>query len=336
MFDRAFEYLVYLLRLGLGIPSDVREPISPEVWRLVYRLAAKHAVLGVAWDGVACLQSQSPQVLQSLPADLMGKWFADVQTIESANRRMTEQASQLQSFMQEGNFEAYVLKGRTWADYYPNPEHRQSADIDLWVLPEHTPDTPLSMRRQALLLFLKSREVPVKSVVYHHIEAQFFPDTEVELHVTPTWLCDPAHNRRLQKLFAQAGHLTPERQELYVLLHAFRHIYHDGLALRHVVDYYRIREANRQRGLNARWQIRQVGLSSFAAVMDELTDYLFAVQQKDAAQLSCRARHLLTILPSRQLSSRVQWDYPSETLWVFPWRTWHYFWRKRFAKECNS
>ena len=328
MSDKAFAYLVYLLRLGIGVPSTSLQPVSAEEWRIVYSLAAKHAVLGIAWDGVEHLQSQSPQSLQSFPADLMGKWFADVQTIESANRRMAKQASQLQSFLQEGEFDAYILKGVSLADYYPKPEHRQSADIDLWVLPKHNSQAPLSVHRKALLQFLKSREVPVGSVVYHHIEAQFFRDTEVELHVTPTWLCNPAHNSRLQQLFAQARQLTPEMQALYALLHAFRHIYHDGLALRHLADYYLVREANRQRGLSNIQQTRQIGMSSFAASMDQVADYLLAEHPCEIHRLSPRARHILKELPARQISRRIKWDYPAETLFVLPWRAVHYLWRK--------
>lgn len=333
MSDRAFEYVVYLLRLGLGIPTNAHAPISPDEWRSVYRLAAKHAVLGVAWDGVECLQIQSPQALQSMPADMMGKWFADVQTIEAANARMARQATNLQARLKTGGFGACILKGATLAEYYPKPEHRQSADIDLWVQPMPGRSCSLQAQREAVLAFLKSREIPIGDVVYHHMEAQFFRDTEVELHITPTWLCNPIHNRRLQRLFAHTGQLTLEEQELYALLHAFRHIYHDGLAFRHIMDYYLVRNANRQHDVSAQNAVRQVGLTPFAAAMDEVADYLFAEQPNGIRQLSSRARHILAVLPGRQLSSRVQWDYPTETLCVFPWRTWHFFWRKRLAKK---
>lgn len=326
--DRAYTFLLALLRLALGVgKQSVSLALSPDEWRDVYRMAAKHAVIAIAWDGVEQLQQHTPQMLQSMPADLMGKWFADVHAIEAANSRMAKHTAQVQKLMSDGGFDSLVLKGATLAAYYPKPEHRQAADIDLWLLPREANQKSLKAQRQALKDYLRQQpEITVGEVVYHHIET-IANGTEVELHVTPTWLCNPIHNRRLQQLFSQAGGLSPELQELYALLHAFRHIYHDGLALRHVMDYYLVCRHNRHAGIQAPDALyRQLGLTCFARTMNELSGYLFGRQ--NAERLSGNARHLLAALPQRQVARRVQWDYPAETLCVLPWRTIHYLWRK--------
>ena len=306
------------------------EPLAPAEWREVYRLAAKHAVIGIAWDGVEQLQARSPEALQSMPGDLMGKWFADAQTIQTANGRMAKQASDVQELLRAGGFDSEILKGAALAAYYPNPAHRQAADIDLWVRPRQiATGKPQSIAeyRKSLLVYLRQQpDVTIGEVVYHHIETMM-GGTEVECHVTPTWLCNPKNNRRLQRLFAQAGQLTPELQELYTLLHAFRHVYHDGIALRHVMDYYLVNRHNRHAAIQAPEALyRQLGLTCFARTMNELSGYLFGRQNADL--LSGNARHLLAALPQRQVARRVQWDYPAETLCVLPWRTIHYLWRK--------
>ncbi len=334
--DKEFLALIALLRLAVNPAAEQpqQQPVLiADEWREVYHLAVKHAVVALAWDGVERLQSQTPDALRAFPADLMGKWFADVQAIEAANSQMAMQASYLHFFMQEGDFDAYTLKGVTWAAYYPKPEHRQSADIDLWVLPNKNKLASLQERREALIAFLNSREVPIGEVVYHHLEAKFFRNTEVELHVTPTWLYNPLHNNRLQQQFLHARFLTHELQETYALLHAFRHIYHDGLALRHMLDYFVICRANREKDIAAPSKFyRQIGMNSFARAMDELSEYLFASPATSSIHLSRCARHLLDALPLRHISKRVQWDYPSETIWRFPWRTAHFFWRKTLSK----
>ena len=326
MSDRAFAYLVYLLRLGLGISHAANKPISPDEWRAVFRIATRHAVLGVAWDGVERLQAEAPEALRSMPADLMGKWFADVQTIEAANSLMAKQTEYVQTLLKTGGFDSHILKGASQAAYYPQPAHRQAADIDLWVMLTQAHHGSLKTCREKLLAYLKSRDIAVTAVVYHHIETMI-DGTDVELHVTPTWLCNPVHNRRLQRLLAQADELTPDLQEVYALLHAFRHIYHDGLALRHVLDYYLICRHNRKMSITSPQALYgQLGLTSFARTMDVLSAYLF--DNQNAECLAAPAQHLLAALPQRRVSRRVQWDYPSETLFNLPWRIVHHVWRK--------
>lgn len=327
--DKPFAYLVRLLRLAVtesGASAFAAAPPSTEEWWETYRLAGKHAVVGVAWDGVERLQAEAPELLRSMPADLMGKWFADVQTIEAANMRMAKRAEQVQAMLKTGGFDSHILKGASLAAYYPQPAHRQAADIDLWVMPSRANHGSLKTCREKLLAYLKGRDVAVTAVVYHHIET-VIDGTDVELHVTPTWQCNPVRNHRLQRLFAQADELTPELQEVYAILHAFRHIYHDGLALRHVLDYYLVCRHNRKMSITSPQALyRQLGLIRFARTMDELSAYLF--DNPAAESPSAPARHLLAALPQRMVSRRAQWDYPSETLCVLPWRTIHYHWRK--------
>ena len=327
--DKPFAYLVRLLRLAAtesGALAFAAAPPSAEEWRATYRLALRHAVPGVAWDGVERLQAEAPEALRDMPADLMGKWFADVQTIEAANSRMAKQAEQVQALLKTGGFDAQILKGASLAAYYQQPAHRQAADIDLWVSPTQANHGSLKTCRERLLAYLKSRDIAVTAVVYHHIETMI-DGADVELHVTPTWLCNPVHNRRLQRLFAQADELTPELQEVYALLHAFRHIYHDGLALRHVLDYYLVCRHNRKMSITSPLALYgQLGLTRFALTMDELSAYLF--DNPATESLSAPVQHLLAALPQRRASRRVQWDYPSETLFNLPWRIVHHVWRK--------
>lgn len=322
--------MLELQRLAMSEQPARLEPLAPAEWREVYRLAAKHAVIGVAWDGVEQLQHQSPEALQSMPGDLMGKWFADAQTIQTANSRMAKQASDVQELLRAGGFDSEILKGAALAAYYPKPAHRQAADIDLWVRPLQTANgkpQSLAERRKPLLAYLRRQpDVTIGEVVYHHIETMI-GGTEVECHVTPTWLCNPVHNSRLQHVFAQAGQLTPELQELYTLLHAFRHVYHDGIALRHVMDYYLVSRHNRQSGVPVPTELyTRLGLTGFAQAMDEVAVAILA--QGEQPQLSKRAKHILAALPERHVSRAVRLDYPQESLYNLPWRGIHYIWRK--------
>lgn len=328
--DRSYTCLLILLRLALGERVSAMFPsLSPDEWRKVYHLSAKHAVVALAWDGVEQLQQQNPEVLQSMPADLMGKWFADVHAIEAANIRMTRLAAKVQNILNDGGFDSCLLKGASLAQYYPKPEHRQAADIDLWVQPFDNQVVPLSAFRRQLETFVRQQSnVSVGEIVYHHIETMI-GGTEVELHITPTWFFNPLHNRRLQELFALSRQLTPELQELYTLMHAFRHVYHDGIALRHMLDYHLVCQSNRRRGIAVPTDLyKRLGLTAFAQAMDSIVAQLFGIGNIQPDKLSSRALHILLAVPERQSSQAVQWDYLQENIFRFTWRATHYLWRK--------
>lgn len=317
-----------MLRLAVGEQVEELESLAPVEWREVYRLAAQHAVIAVVWDGIERVQSQSPEVLQSMPSDLMGTWFADAQAIEASNRNLVKQAATIQSQLTDAGFASQILKGGSLAEYYPIPAHRQSADIDLWITQPDSPYVSLKALRQMLLAYLQQQSaITVGEIVYHHIETMQ-DGIEVEYHVTPTWLCNPIYNARLQSFFRATSKLMSEQQELYTILHAFRHVYHDGIALRHLLDYWFISRHNRQAGVPAPQDLyRQLGLVTFADAMDEVAAYIFG--GKDLNRLSARAKHILSALPERRVSCAVKWDYPAETLFNLPWRCVHYLWRKK-------
>lgn len=351
MTDKVFAYLLNLLHLGLAedaveqLSFDEAETLSRDEWWQLYQTAKRHAVVGVTWDGVVRLQTYAPETLHAMPAELLGKMFADVQLIERANSAKQQQIAKIQSVLRSGGYNSIELKGNAVAAYYPRPQHRQSADIDIWALPRIDDQgrlQDLSRHRQGLLSLLRAQNIRCGNVVYHHIE---IPEAalgkyETELHTTPTWLYHPIYNSRLQGMFAEeaqamqqgrAPGMSDEVQEIFVLLHALRHIYHDGLALRHLVDYYCVRNRNRANGVPVPTQVlRSIGMTTFARTMDELVDALFAAPQAGKVRdgLSPRAKHILNALPKREISRRVKWDYPQETLSALLWRTRHYLWRK--------
>jgi len=341
MFSDCFISLLYLLRLGLrgNDGGNVQYPhqvvaLNAGDWQEVYRLALKHAVIGIAWDGVERLQAKSPEMLRDMPADLMGRWFADVQTIENANWYMAEQTAQMQERLRIAGFESVILKGAAFAQYYPAPARRQSTDIDLWVLPRKSDrSASLSVHRRRLIAFLlQQQDVVIDKVMYHHIETTCGHDTDIEFHVTPTWLYNPVHNYNLQSLFAQARMLTPDLNELYTIMHAFRHMFYDGISLRQLLDYYQISQSNRRTGVGVPKSLyRQVGLSSFAKAMDEVADLCFGghdVNDRISATVSDRrAQHIVRFLPDKGTSDSLRWDYPGEIMFSLSWRSVHFVWR---------
>ena len=327
----ALALLNYLLCLALGKDSALTDMPTAQMWRHTFMLAKKHNVVAIAWDGLLILQQHTPQAFSTLSQQLLGQWFADTHAIESVNRGRVKQIERVQDDLLKQGFSSIVLKGSSLAKFYPEPLHRQSSDIDLWLLSTAS----YHAQRTAIIDYLRSANIGIEEVVYHHIVTNYFPSAEVELHVTPTWLCSPWRNRRLQEAFRQEGSrllngghtMSASMMELYMIVHAFRHIYHDGLSLRHMLDYYLVRENNRRNSVPAPSSLlRDIGLATFASAMDEVTNYLFG--GVSAYPQSLLSQHLLSAIRNGKYPLMYKLiDYPIETLCNPLWRVVHRWWR---------
>jgi hypothetical protein len=121
-----------LLRAGLWNrePDDECFPLSPEIWKQVYKLAHQQAVQGVVYDGVIHLPNH-----YFPPKDLLLKWVVSVDAIENRNKRMNQDAGVLYAFFKKNHITLFLMKGQGLAFCYDNPLHRVCGDMD-WSFPE--------------------------------------------------------------------------------------------------------------------------------------------------------------------------------------------------------
>ena len=101
---------------------------SREEWDECYRMAARHGVKAVAWDGVMML----PEDLRGYD-DLRIVWGLDVEGYEDVYRRYCEVASELTELYRQQGIGTVVLKGVGFSTYYPTPSHREGGDIDIYT-----------------------------------------------------------------------------------------------------------------------------------------------------------------------------------------------------------
>lgn len=154
-------------------------------------------------------------------------------------RQHVQRAAELTRRFRSVGFKSCVLKGVGMAQYYPMPERRLCGDIDLLV----------DGRRKDVMAWLRT-QCEIGYVTWHHVEAKFFEDVDVEVHFFPIWLYNPFRNWRLQRWFKEQiagqmmeretgfGYPSVEFNAVYSLVHTFHHLMDEGVGMRHVVDYY--------------------------------------------------------------------------------------------------
>lgn len=336
-----------LIQVALGNRERLDRIPTAEEWAAMFEESFRQAVTGVMLDGIERLpQEQMPPIDQKL------EWIGETQIIEATNKLHQERARELTKRFMAVGFRSCVLKGVGIATVYPHPLRRQCGDIDLWV----------NGRRKDVMTWLRSN-CEIDGMRWHHVDAQIFEDVQTEIHFHATWLFNPIHNRRLQRYFESEktaqmtereegfGYPSPEFNAVYSLVHSFHHLLECGIGFRHVIDYYYVvRKLKMENGelkiKEASETIKSIGLYRFlGAMMYVLKEACGAPEE----MLLCPAdevegRFLLSEIVAAgnfghervgeemPTNSLVRFrtmvkHYPSEMLWMLPWKVWHWCWR---------
>lgn len=252
-----------LLRIALGHGSQLDYVPDRDVWSEVFPIARKQAVVGVVVVALDLLDNSN-----KAPLSVYSRFALATEKIHKLNSRCTKRCGEVTAIFESAGFRTTILKGQGIAELYADPDSRSCGDIDIWV------DAP----REEILAFLRPR-YKLGKVVYHHIDADIFPDVPVEVHTNPSWMNGARANRKLQEFFAaNAGDQFVNRSEngycrprmpfnaVYMLVHNFRHVLEEGLGLRQIIDYMMVLEhldpSAREDVVKT---VESIGLKGFAA-----------------------------------------------------------------------
>lgn len=227
-----------VLQCSIGNRHGLDTEISEKQWEDIYKLSMKHAVVGIVGDVVTNLPQQYEVPLKIKLGLAIGS-----EVIVKRNKRTNLHMADLKRIFNGTGMQVCVLKGQGLATLYPNPDKRQSGDIDLWV----------NGRTDDILSFLKRGKWKLSRLYSHHIGVFFFNDKiDVEVHFFPSWFNNPFKNKKLKKYFAEEApsQFNNENESLdiavtnssfncfYILLHIFRHFFDEGVGFRQLCDYY--------------------------------------------------------------------------------------------------
>ncbi len=347
-----------LLRYSLG---EQQEPpiIADDEWEAVNVMAAEQSLTGVLCQGVIRMSAAV-----SLSDEVRLTWLLQTGQIAEVNRQTNAACAKVVKRLQREGYDCCVLKGQGNALIYPNPMARIPGDIDIWV----RGDIPSIIK-------LGRQTNPEAKPMYHHIDFQSVGDIPVEVHYRPAFMNNLIRNRRLQGWFSeqaaeQCAHLvalpdsagtipvpTDAFNRIYQVAHISKHILHEGIGLRQIIDYYYLlkRGFSREERLHDEQMLRDFGLYDVAtAVMYVLKEALGA--SEDMLLVTADARRGRFLLDEMllagnfghfdqrlanthsQLAKNVQrlkrdgrfFSYfPSECLWEPVFRWYHFFWRIR-------
>lgn len=242
--ERLKEKFFALLRLGLGMEGHAPSGFSltPEEWSVLYDMAVRQSVLGVAYAGIQRLPKDALP-----PMELAFQWASEAETIRGHNRLVNGVAARLTVFFAAEGRRSAILKGPANARLYPDPGMRQCGDIDIWVEGGRLEIESLLLKKG--MLHVPDTSVPRPDFYHHFRLPEPVGGVEVEVHFRPSsGNQNPFSNARLQRFLesemenlvqTDVGFCSPSVRFALVmqLAHVQRHFLTSGIGLRQLLDY---------------------------------------------------------------------------------------------------
>lgn len=231
-----------LLKSGLWktpIEIEVFRNMSNEEWKSVYEMASKQTVIGIIYDGISLL----PKECRS-STDLLLLWGVLAIKIEKQNELLNKRVAVVISKYKDKGLTPVLLKGQGIGQYYPNPMHRQSGDIDLYFGGEDG--------------YVKANEITATwdevkfdpDTSYHR--AFYYKDVKVENHRIYAEFYNQRNSRKWEQVKEYVSLLngeklaiegkeidvpSPQMNAIYIFMHLMHHFLLVGVGLRQVCDW---------------------------------------------------------------------------------------------------
>ncbi len=216
-----------------GKPFE-EQAVSEDEWQQCFDVALQQGVLAMTFPAMAALPKESRPSFT-----LWSKWMAYAQSVAEQAQYKRQVVEKIGSWFAEEKLQTMILKGFSLAVLYPQPDLRESCDIDIYSGADY----------EAVNACFEKHDIEVGKPDGHHVHLKVDGVT-VEHHFA-------LHNSRvkngmegpaevLQRLAATDRRPTslpgicfpnPTFTALYTVWHAYKHFLSEKIELRHVIDW---------------------------------------------------------------------------------------------------
>jgi hypothetical protein len=241
------DFLLNLLRASVVGVTGFSVPESLD-WPLLIEEASRQNVSVIASDGLQKLFDAGVYKVSGDKEEKRAKarWFAKTMKYEQRYAGQLAAAKRMGKWFADEGIQTVVLKGFTISECYPVPSHRYSADLDCYLIKDG----------EHLDTYEVGNQVAEKHGV--KVSRDYYKNSSFNisgLHVENHKFCTPFRGndtlRRLERLlqemilkgpltdFEDTGLLMPPvlASALFLTEHAYSHFLHEGLNLRHILDW---------------------------------------------------------------------------------------------------
>ena len=287
------EFLLNLLRASLLGETGVVVPESLD-WSVLIDEADRQGVSVLASDGLQRLYDAGLYVAHD-ERDLRrmkAKWFGKTMKYERRYAGQLAAAKKMGERFSENGIQTMVMKGFTVSECYPIPAHRYSSDMDCYLIKDGEHMEAYELGNQVM----EKHGIKVDRGYYKN-SAFDLPGLHVENHK----FCTPFRGNktltqfeRLLQGLALSGPTTPLSDTgllappsmfsaLFLTEHAYSHFLHEGLTLRHVLDWalFRCKHASDLDEDRFEAYCSEYGFSRFLSSINAVGDYVLGNRSLD-------------------------------------------------------
>lgn len=230
------EVLFKLIRVALGNEKKISLP-NVVNWEEVFDLAVKQGIDALAWSDILSERSEEMGVDDVLKY----KWIGHQAIVEKDNYHRFQALMSLGKLWASVSIRPVILKGLSYSVLYPNPYHRKSCDLDVFLYDKWEEGNAV----------VEEQGIEVNRGFYKN-SSFTYQGLFVENHK----YCTPIRGRRQRKKYelllqgllekselkkiAETDFYTPPPlfNILFFLSHALIHfLYEGGIQLKHVCDW---------------------------------------------------------------------------------------------------
>lgn len=224
----------HLLRATIGTEPFFERSLTSDEWRALYRVSVEQGVTAVVFGFVRQLpKSEAPDMA------LLMEWLAATTGVEQTMRRMQIKAEEFAEEMDKREIPVVVLKGMAFAQYYPNPLHRECGDLDCYMMGKKEEGDKITVELGGTMEEggYKHSHLTYKGLTIEN--HRFFTDFDN----TPTGiLTEQVLGELMQEEHTSIGNSklrcpSANFNALFLLKHAQGHFINEGIRMRHVLDW---------------------------------------------------------------------------------------------------
>lgn len=203
-------------------------------WDQFYNLSKKQGVVAIVFD---CLKEIPKEMAP--PANISLKWFSHSRSIERQMKVKEKIAIEFADILSEKNIPVIVLKGLAYASYFPNPYHRESGDLDCFLMGKKEEGDKMLRECGG-----KMEEAgPMHSHLYY--KGLTIENHELLINSDKTEDSIKTENffqNLIKKGYTPIGHtnlMNPNANfnAMFLIKHAQRHFIKEGICIRHLLDW---------------------------------------------------------------------------------------------------
>lgn len=223
-----------ILRAAIGTDPFFERRLTSDEWRALYRVSAVHGVKAVVFGFVRLLpKSAAPDMA------LLMEWLSTAIAVEQTMQRMQMTAEEFAEEIDKREIPVVVLKGMAFAQYYPNPLHRECGDLDCYMMGKKEEGDKITMELGGAMeeAGYKHSHLTYKGLTIEN--HRFFTDFDN----TPTGiLTERVLGELIQEEHTYIGSSklrcpSANFNALFLLKHAQGHFIDEGIRMRHVLDW---------------------------------------------------------------------------------------------------